>query len=377
MSLIKNSIKEKSLKEKLLQNSKYTVNTISFHVNNNRCNLKNKIGIITPNLTEDFEMKSFFSISKNNQKNENIEKALTNENTTNKTTSDNRALNSNQYNQYFVKNINCDYSETIVPCKPMLNSTASKIFMSKYSISKRYKEDKIVLFSSIQESEPIKVNSDKNKKFDKELSKEGQLEPEEEIDELEELLKYQETHLPVPLSKKDNETFKILTMKKMKRISMPPNKSVRKFAEDIEPKYEKEFRIHNAFSTMKKKKPVHSTRKLYFSNFILTKNDEATERFMVFRDKDIGMYEYWQAHIHEAHNDEDVETDEDQKNVARNFSISEVKEGFEYIKNNGNDAFVNFNRYGYLMGKINAKTTMENIEYKLNEFILSKQAKIK
>ena len=302
---------------------------------------------------------------------------MTNENTTNKTTSDNRALNSNQYNQYFVKNINCDYSETIVPCKPMLNSTASKIFMNNYSISKRYKEDKIVLFSSIEESEPIKLNSDKNKKFDKELSKERQLEPEEEIDELEELLKYQETHLPVPLSKKDNETFKILTMKKMKRISMPPNKSVRKFAEDIEPKYEKEFRIHNAFSTMKKKKPVHSTRKLYFSNFILTKNNKATERFMVFRDKDIGMYEYWQAHIHEAHNDEDVETDEDQKNVARNFSISEVKEGFEYIKNNGNDAFVNFNRYGYLMGKKFAKITMENIEHKLNEIISSKHDKIK
>ena len=376
MSFIKNSIQETNLKEKLLQNSKYTVNTISFHVNNVRCNLKNKIGIITPKLTDDFEMKSFFSISKNNQKNENIEKALTNENTTNKTTSDNRALNSNQYNQYFVKNINCDYSEKIISCKPMLNSTASKIFMSKYSISKRYKEDKIVLFSSIQESEPIKVNSDKNKKFDKELSKEH-LEPEEEIDELEELLKYQETHLPVPLSKKDNETFKILTMKKMKRISMPPNKSVRKFAEDIEPKYEKEFRIHNAFSTMKKKKPVHSTRKLYFSNFILTKNDEAAEQFMVFRDKDIGIYEYWQAHIHEAHNDEDVETDEDQKNVARNFSISEVKEGFEFIKNNGNDAFVNFNRYDYLMGEINAKTTMANIEHKLNEYISSKHDKIK
>ena len=97
MSFIKNSIQEKNLKEKLLQNSKYTVNTISFHVNN-RCNLKNKIGIITPKLTDDFEMKSFFSISKNNQKNENIEKALSNENTTNKTTSHNRALNSNQYN---------------------------------------------------------------------------------------------------------------------------------------------------------------------------------------------------------------------------------------------------------------------------------------
>ncbi len=60
-------------------------------------------------------------------------------------------------------------------------------------------------------------------------------------------------------------------MKQMKRISMPNNKSVRKFAECIEPKYEKEFRIHNAFSSMKKKKPVHATVRIYFSNFFLKK----------------------------------------------------------------------------------------------------------
>ena len=60
----------------------------------------------------------------------------------------------------------------------------------------------------------------------------------------------------------------------MKRKTMPPNKSVRKFAEDIEPQYEKEFRIHNAFSSMKKKKPVHSTRRIYFSNFFCIKKKE-------------------------------------------------------------------------------------------------------
>ena len=89
-------------------------------------------------------------------------------------------------------------------------------------------------------------------------------------------------------------------MKQMKRISMPNNKSVRKFAECIEPKYEKEFRIHNAFSSMKKKKPVHSTGRIYFSNFFEKKNNKK-ETFIVFRDKDIGIYENWQADIHESH----------------------------------------------------------------------------
>ena len=35
--------------------------------------------------------------------------------------------------------------------------------------------------------------------------------------ELEELLEFQESNLPVPLQKKDDENFKILSMKKMKR----------------------------------------------------------------------------------------------------------------------------------------------------------------
>ena len=158
-------------------------------------------------------------------------------------------------------------------------------------------------------------------------------------------------------------------MKQMKRVSMPSYKSVRKFAEDSEPQYEKEFRIHNAFSSMKKKKPVHSNRRLYFSNFFLHKKNKKPEAFMVFRDKDIGIYEYWQAHIHESHNDEDVETDDEQKKIARNFSISEVKEGLEYIKNNGYDAFVNFNRYSDFIQSQNAEDIMDNIKNNLEKYV--------
>ena len=90
---------------------------------------------------------------------------------------------------------------------------------------------------------------------------------------------------------------------------------------------------------------------------------------MVFRDKDIGIYEYWQAHIHESHNDEDVETDDEQKKIARNFSISEVKEALEYINNNGNDAFVNFNRYENFIE--NAEDIMDNIKDNLITFVFN------
>ena len=316
---------------------------------NHKCNLKNRTGLITPQLTDDF-----ISLHKKEEK------------TKSKTFTEDFKLKTDEL---CTQKIIQDSTQVIVHCKPMMNSTASKTLMKEYSESKRYKDDKLILFPSIKESNKEKISNNLNENNNNNISYDNN---ESDIDEIEEIIKYQESHLPVPLSKKDDEKFKILKMKQMKRISMPNNKSVRKFAEDIEPKYEKEFRIHNAFSSMKKKKPVHSTRRIYFSNFFLRNKNNKSEAFMVFRDKDIGIYEYWQAHIHESHNDEDVETDDEQKKIARNFSISEVKEGLEYIKNNGNDAFVNFNRYEDLFMSKNWREAMDKIEKNLELFVFNK-----
>ena len=330
MSLISNQVNNPFLKDDLL-NQKKSYNNQKKSYNIRKCNLKNKIGLITPQLTDDFtSLHKLIETEKS---------TTTNTNNTNENITNNKTLK-DFTTELCTKKIITDSSQVIVQCKPMMNSTASKTLMKEYSESKRYKED-------------IKENN------------------EYDTDDIEEVIKYQEKHLPVPLSKKDDEKYKILKMKQMKRVSMPSNKSVRKFAEDIEPKYEKEFRIHNAFSSMKKKKPVHSTRRIYFSNFFLHKKKGESEAFMVFRDKDIGIYEYWQAHIHESHNDEDVETDDEQKKIARNFSISEVKEGLEYIKNNGNDAFVNFNRYEDFIE--NGEDIMDNIKDNLNIFVFNKK----
>ena len=342
MSIIYNP----SLKDSLtFQNKSYA---------NRKCNIRNKIGLITPQITDDFN-----SLHKEIDLDKNSLTTNTNENNTNKNTSKDFVIKTAEL---CTKKIISDSTQVIVQCKPMMNSTASKTLVKEYSESKRYKEDKLILFPSIKESNKEKDIKENN---------------ESDSDDIEEIIKYQESHLPVPLSKKDDEKFKILKMKQMKRISMPCNKSVRKFAEDIEPKYEKEFRIHNAFSSMKKKKPVHSTRRIYFSNFFLQRKKGKPEAFMVFRDKDIGIYEYWQAHIHESHNDEDVETDDEQKRIARNFSISEVKEGLEYIKNNGYDAFVNFNRYeDYINTKSkNVEDIMDNIQNNLDVFVFRNKDK--
>ena len=349
MSLISNQVNNPFLKDDLLNQKK------SYNIR--KCNLKNKIGLITPQLTDDFT-----SLHKPIE----TEKSTTaNTNNTNENITNNKTLK-DFTTELCTKKIITDSSQVVVQCKPMMNSTASKTLMKEYSESKRYKEDKLILFPSIEES-------NKEKEYNKKYNEISNIKENNEYDtdDIEEVIKYQEKHLPVPLSKKDDEKYKILKMKQMKRVSMPSNKSVRKFAEDIEPKYEKEFRIHNAFSSMKKKKPVHSTRRIYFSNFFLHKKKGESEAFMVFRDKDIGIYEYWQAHIHESHNDEDVETDDEQKKIARNFSISEVKEGLEYIKNNGNDAFVNFNRYEDFIE--NAEDIMDSIKDNLNLFVFNKK----
>ena len=251
--------------------------------------------------------------------------------------------------QEFIRLIDQDSIENILPCKPMLSSTASKTYMLEYSKSKKYKEDSKNFNLSFEESRnspSSEVTSNKSNNFSRSSTATNTiLEEEDSIYDLREILKYQEEHLVVPISQKDNENYKILTMKKLKRKSMPPNKSLRKFAEDMEPKYEKEFRVNNSYYKLLKKKMVHSSMRVYSSSFIL--GDEKNHvNFMIYRDKDIGVYEYWQAHIHESRNDEDIETEDDQKRLAGIFVLGEIKEAFSFIKNrNVEDIFVNFYRY--------------------------------
>lgn len=244
-----------------------------------------------------------------------------------------------------IRTINKDSVESIIQCKPMLNSTASKSFMQEYFCSKKFQEDLKILMST----NSIVVPEISNKKSSPSPSNDSlpgvAEEDEDSFNDIRKLIKYQEEHLPVPKKEKDNENYKILTMKKMKRKTMPPNKSVRKFAEDREPQYEREFRINNSFCKLLKRKVVHSYKRIYASNFILADGKKQLE-FPIFRDKDIGIYEYWQAHIHEAYNDEDVETDEEQKTLAKCYTLGELKEAFMAIKNRDfEDIFVNFDRY--------------------------------
>ena len=275
--------------------------------------------------------------------------------------------------QEYYREINHDSIESIIPCKPLLTSTSSKAFMNEYSKTKQYKEDKINFFSTSDSEDTFPIPNPNKLLFNSTETQSPIIEDREDSKydmDTSELLKFQELNLPVPLKKKDDENFKILTMKKMKRKTMPSYKSTRKFAEDKEPSYEKDFRIHNNYCTLLKRKIVHSLRRIYSSNFVLKKGDKDFN-FMIFRDKDIGIYEYWQAHIHETNNDEDFDTDEEQKKLAKCFTFGELKEALVYIKDKSfEECFINFNRFN------NFRTEEENAHIKEKIDELKKDMKL-
>ena len=78
-------------------------------------------------------------------------------------------------------------------------------------------------------------------------------------------------------------------MKQMKRLSVPMNKSVKKY-DELLPDYEKNFRNVLDYSTIKKKKVSHSTRKIYTSMLTCYNSNHDEVLFPLFTDKDIIYY---------------------------------------------------------------------------------------
>ena len=218
---------------------------------------------------------------------------------------------------------------------PKINSLSSKLFLLEYSKSKRFEEDKKIT-SQMTKNDPI---------F--------------EENEYKKLLQFQEKNLLVPLEKKNDEIFKLRKMKTIKRESVPPNKSVRKF-DDLQSDYEYKFETNKTYSTIKKKRLSHSTKKFYVSTIKYADDKGNEEEFLIFTDQDIGIFEYWQKDLIEATNDEDVDTDDEQLNLATNFTIGEIRECFKFIEQYGKSSFVNFNKYDF-------KGTIKlNREFKFN-----------
>ena len=95
----------------------------------------------------------------------------------------------------------------------------------------------------------------------------------------------------------------------------------------------KQIKTKLDYSTIKKKKISHSTSKVYSSMLKCYNSLNKEYVFPLFIDRDIGVYEYWQAHIIESNVDEDVMTDDEQLMLAGAYSLREIKEAVElYVK---------------------------------------------
>ena len=55
----------------------------------------------------------------------------------------------------------------------------------------------------------------------------------------------------------------------------------------------------------------------------------------MFRDQDIGIYEYWQVPLIESKIDEDKDSDDEQINLAHKVCELDLNEGIKYLEKNG------------------------------------------
>ena len=148
--------------------------------------------------------------------------------------------------------------------------------------------------------------------------------------------------LPVPREKMDDEKYKILRIHYLKKPSLPEYKSCEKYDNYYKP-FEDSLNAKNEYFLLKNKKPVYSNTKIMKLE-ILLKNKNKEKKFPLYKDQDIGVYEYWQVPLIENKIDEDNDSDEEQINLARKVCELDLMEGIKYIQKNGFESLYN-NRF--------------------------------
>ena len=156
---------------------------------------------------------------------------------------------------------------------------------------------------------------------------------------IDEKIRAQENILPVPLEKMNDEKYKILRMHNLKKPSLPEYKSCEKYEDYYKP-FEDSFKKKNEFYLLKKKKSIYSNTKVMKLQIQL-KNKNMEKAFPLYKDQDIGVYEYWQVPLIESKIDEDNDSDEEQINLAKKVCQLDLMEGINYIQKNGIESLYN------------------------------------
>ena len=145
----------------------------------------------------------------------------------------------------------------------------------------------------------------------------------------------EEKQLLIPIEKKNDEKYKLLTIQKIKD-KFPPYKSAKRFDEEERKIFRNSLDEAEKYAILKKKKIIYSNKKDIFVFVSLFNNNDEEFKFPLFRDNDIGIYKYWQAKIVDSQVDEDDDTDDEQERVAKYYCIKELKEAFEVLQDKGN-----------------------------------------
>ena len=156
---------------------------------------------------------------------------------------------------------------------------------------------------------------------------------------IDEKIRAQGNILPVPLEKMNDEKYKILRMHNLKKPSLPEYKSCEKYEDYYKP-FEDSFEKNNEFYLLKKKKSIYSNTKVMKLQIKL-KNKNMEKAFPLYKDQDIGVYEYWQVPLIESKIDEDNDSDEEQINLAKKVCELDLMEGIKYIQKNGIESLYN------------------------------------
>ena len=154
----------------------------------------------------------------------------------------------------------------------------------------------------------------------------------------EEKIREQENFLPVPLNKMNDEKYKLLRMHHLKKKSLPEYKSCTKFEDYYKP-FEKSLDKKNEYYLLKRKKGIYSNTKNMILEFTL-KNGKKEQSFPLYKDNDIGIYEYWEVPLIESKADEDNDSDEEQINLAKKVCNLDLMEGIKYVHQNGIDDII-------------------------------------
>ena len=70
------------------------------------------------------------------------------------------------------------------------------------------------------------------------------------------------------------------------------------------------------------------------------KNGKKEQSFPLYKDNDIGIYEYWEVPLIESKADEDNDSDEEQINLAKKVCNLDLMEGIKYVQQNGIDDII-------------------------------------